>query len=125
MKRFALLVLLLPLVAHATVTNQTLSVSFTCTGSTGPYPFTFPISGATGLQVTQNGTVLASTAYTVTPVNNNYTNGGSVTLNSVCPSSQTLVILRVTPLTQTTVFTDNMPTPMASIGNSLDKLTEI
>jgi hypothetical protein len=75
--------------------------------------------------VTQNETVFASTAYTITPVNNNFENGGSVTLNTACPNAQTLVLERVTPLTQTTVFTDNMPVPMKSFEYGLDKVTEI
>ncbi len=40
-------------------------------------------------------------------------------------SSGSLVIERTTPLTQTSVFTDNMPVPMKSFERSLDKLTEI
>ena len=127
MKRIASLVLLIfaAAVAHATVTTGNLTVSFTCTGSTGPFPFTFPISDPTALTVTQNGTVLSSSAYTMTPVNNNYSNGGSVTLNSSCPNPQPLVLTRISPVTQTSVFTDNMPVPMKTIENGLDKLTEI
>ena len=127
MKRIASLVLLIfaAAVAHATVTTGNLTVSFTCTGSIGPFPFTFPISAPTALTVTQNGTVIPSTGYTVTPVNNKYDNGGSVRLVTACPSSETLVIQRTTPLTQGTVFTNNMPLPMTSFENGLDKLTEI
>ena len=127
MKRIALLLLLIiPIVGHATVTTQTTSVSFTCTGSIGPYPFAYPITDATAMTVTQNGTLLAPTSYTVSPVNNNYVNGGSVTLNTACPSGGNILLLvRATPLTQTTVFTDNMPVPMKSIERGLDKLTEI
>ena len=51
-------------------------------------------------------------------------NGGSVTLVAAC-SSGTLVIERNTPLTQTSVFADNMPIPFATFGTALDKLTEI
>jgi len=58
-------------------------------------------------------------------VNNNYENGGSVTLNTACPSAQLLLLERVTPVTQTSVFTDNMPIPMKSFEYGLDKLTEI
>jgi hypothetical protein len=127
MKRIAVLLLaLLPVVSYATVTTQTTSASFTCTGSSGPYPFLFPISDASALTVAQDGIVLSSSSYTVSPVNNNYTNGGSVTLNATCPSGGNLLLLRrVTPLTQTMVFTDNMPVPMKSFERGLDKLTEI
>ena len=127
MKKIALLIsmFMIALSAHATVTNLTNSVSYTCTGSVGPFAFGFPISTASAMTVTQNGAVLASTAYIVTPVNNNYGNGGSVTLNAACPAAQTLVLQRVTPLTQTSVFVNNMPAPMTTTGNALDKLTEI
>jgi len=119
------LMLLMSSVAFATVTNQSVSITFSCSGSTGPYAFSFPISDPTALTVTQDGVVLSSSTYTVTPVNNNYANGGSVTLNVACNSPSTLVLERVTPVTQTTVYTDNMPTPMKSFERSLDKLTEI
>jgi len=108
-----LLPLFLPVFGRATVTTQTFTATFTCTGSAGPYPFTFPISGPTALTVTENGAVVIPANYTIVPVNNNFSNGGSVTLNTACPSSQTLVLTRETPLTQTTQFYDNMPAPMS------------
>ena len=126
MKRIAFLILaFLPVVAHSTVTTQTFSVSYTCTGSTGPYAFNFPISDATAMTVAQNGVLLSSSSYTVTPLNNNFSNGGSVTLSTACTSGVLQLLKRQTPLTQTTVFTDNMPVPMKSFERSLDKLTEI
>lgn len=127
MKRVVLFVLafLAPL-CHATVTTTTFTVSFACTGTTGPYPFAFPVSSSAAITVTQGGVLLSNTAYTVTPLNNNLTNGGSITLNTACPSGGTLLVLvRVTPITQATSFTDNMPAPMKSVENALDKLTEI
>ena len=125
MKRLLWLLWLIPVMAHATVTSQNYTVSFTCTGNTGPFPFTFPISDPTAITVTQAGVVLNPGVYTVTPVNNNYHNGGSVTLNAPCTSTLIIALVRQTPLTQTTVFTDNMPVPMKSFENALDKLTEI
>jgi hypothetical protein len=122
---FIWLALPLAAVSHATVTTTTLSVSYNCTGSTGPYSFTFPISDPTALTVTQNEVVLPSSAWTSLPVNNNYENGGNVTLNSSCPSPQVLVIQRITPVLQETIFTDNMPQPMSAFMYGLDKLTEI
>ena len=117
--------LLTPVMALATVTGTATSASFTCTGSTGPFSFTFPIDTAAAMTVTQNGTVLASSAYTIAPVNNSYDNGGSVTLNTACPSGQTLVLQRVTPITQLTQYTPYMPAMYANIENGLDQLTEI
>lgn len=117
--------------AGAEVTSPNFTAYFTCSGGTGPYPFTFPISDAANSQmplsltVTQNGTILTTGQYTVTPVNNNYTNGGTVNLTAACPSGQLLVLQRTTPVTQLSIFTDNMPVPMKTFENSLDKLTEI
>lgn len=127
MKKLALIfgLMLAGLPACATVVSQNISATFTCTGTAGPFAFTFSVSAANAITVNQNGTVLSPTTYVVTPVNNNYDNGGSVTLNAACPNAQTLTITRTTPLTQSTVFTDNMPVPMKSFENGLDKLTEI
>lgn len=108
-----------------TVIAQNTSVTYVSSGSVGPYGFNFPISTPAALKVIVNNTVLASTAYTITPVNNNYDNGGSVLLVSGPPSGQSVVLQRSTPLTQTTVYVDNLPQPMVTFENSLDKLTEI
>lgn len=125
MKRLYWLLLILPLAARAQVTTTNFSVTYTCTGSVGPYTFNFPVSTASALTVTQNGSVLSSAAYTIVPVNNNYDNGGKVTLAVACPAAQTLILKRVTPLTQTSIFFDNMPVPMFTVGSAVDKLTEI
>jgi hypothetical protein len=77
------------------------------------------------MTVVQNGAVLAPGNYTVAPVNNNYDNGGSVTLNTACPTGQTLFLQRVTPVTQLTQFTPYMPALYADIEDGLDQLTEI
>lgn len=107
------------------VIAQNTNVTFISTGSVGPYPFNFPISDPDALKVIQGGTLLAPTAYTVTAVNNNFDNGGSVTLNAAVPSGQQLILQRATPLTQTSEFIDNMPLPMQKFEDALDKLTEI
>lgn len=108
-----------------TVISQNISVTYVSTGSVGPYAFNFPISDPTALMVKVNNVVQASTAYTITPVNNNYDNGGSITLNNPAPAGQTVQLLRATPLTQLTTFLDNLPQPMEQFENALDKLTEI
>lgn len=108
-----------------TVISLNTNVTYTSTGSVGPYAFNFPISSSDALTVSVNGVVQASSTYTVTPVNNNFDNGGSVTFNTALLAGQTVVLQRNTPLTQESVFTDNMPTPMQQFEDSLDKLTEI
>ena len=117
--------LLSPAMVFATVTSTATSATFTCSGSTGPFPFTFPISTSAAMTVTQNGTILSTSAYTIVPVNNNYANGGSVTLNTACPAGQTIVLTRDTPITQLTQYTPYMPAFPENVESSLDKLTEI
>lgn len=107
------------------VISQNTNVTYVSSGSVGPYAFNFPISTPDSLTVIVSNTILAPTAYTITPVNNNYDNGGSVLLVAAPPSGQTVVLQRTTPLTQTSVFTDNMPQPMQQLEDALDKLTEI
>lgn len=107
------------------VIAQNTSVTYISAGSVGPYGFNFPISDPTALKVFVNAVLLASTAYIIAPVNNNYDNGGSVTLNAIAPVGQTVLLQRSTPLTQTTVLTDNTPLPYQAITDMTDKLTEI
>jgi len=126
MRRFFIFTFfLMTLPIWATVTTQTIKVTYTCTGSAGPFPFSFAIGDPTGLTVTQNGTVLNPAAYNVVPYNNNFDKGGSVTLVDPCPFGQSLILQRNTPITQTSVFTDNMPIPMNTFENGLDKSTMI
>lgn len=127
MKRLFLLLLLLGGTAWATVSVVPYTVTYTCTGGFGPYAFTFPISDPTALTVTLNGVLLGSTSYTVVPVNNNYNNGGNVTLGGSfpCTSGFILVLTRVTPISQTIQFYDNMPSLPMITGRGLDKVTEI
>lgn len=107
------------------VIAQNTNVTYISTGSVGPYGFNFPISDPSAIKVIVNGVLLYAPLYTIQPVNNNYDNGGSVTLVSGPPAGQTVVLQRATPLTQTSEFYDNMPQPMAQFEAALDKLTEI
>lgn len=107
------------------VITQNINVTYISAGSVGPYAFNFPISDPTALRVIVNSVILASTDYTISPVNNNYDNGGSVTLVLSPTAGQTIILQRATPLTQESVFTDNVPQPMQQFEEALDKLTEI
>lgn len=107
------------------VIAQNTNVTYISTGSVGPYGFNFPISAPEALKVIVNGILIYQTLYTIVPVNNNYDNGGYVTLNSAPPAGQTVLLQRATPLTQTSEFYDNMPQPMSQFEAGLDKLTEI
>src|ERR1017187_8399099 len=118
-------VLVCSMSAWATVGSQPYTVQYTCTGGLGPFPFAFPISEPAALTVNMNGTLLAPTSYTLTPVNNDYNNGGSVTLVGACTTGWIQILTRVTPMTQDIHFYDNMPIPMKTFERGLDKLTEI
>jgi len=112
------------------ITDQQSEVQFSGTGSTGPFPFTFPVipdSTALVVEVTAPSgatTVLTIiTDYTVTPVNGDYMNGGNVTLTSALLSGYTLTIYRNTPETQVKQFTDGMSSLYSEFEDGLDKLT--
>lgn len=118
--------------AHATVTGTASTVSFTCTNSTGPFPFTYPALDIGSLRVIDIPagalpgvmTILTQgTQWNATPVNNSYANGGKVTLVSPCPAGDTLVIARATETTQLTGYTPNMPALYQNVSNNLDQLT--
>ena len=124
--------LMMTCVASATISTTANNVAYTCTGTTGPFAFTFPVTpDGTAIAVTKTtpgGTVTTltySTDYTTTPVNASYLNGGSVTLTATCTSGYTLTIQRNTPQTQASSFTDGMPTLYKTFERSLDKLTMI
>jgi len=73
------------------------------------------------MTVLVNGVALPSASYTIIPVNNNFDNGGNVTLSTACTSGSTLILNRVTPITQQSKLYDNMPIPMTTLENGLDK----
>jgi hypothetical protein len=108
-----------------TVIAQNVSVTYTSTGSVGPYAFNFPVSSDDSLTVIVNSAAISPALYIVKPVNNNLDNGGSVTFLTAPPAGQSVVIQRSTPLTQMSVFADNLPQPMKQFEDALDKLTEI
>ena len=111
-------------VSFGTMVSPTHTVSYTCLGTTGPFSFTFPIYTSTDLTVTESS-IGVLTGYTVTPVNNDYMNGGSVTLANACTSGDTLTITRSTTITQEQQYINGMPALYSTFEASLDKLTMI
>ena len=111
-------------VSFGTVVSPTHTVSYTCVGTTGPFSFTFPIYTSTDLTVTESN-IGVLTGYTVTPVNNDYMNGGSVTLANACTSGDTITITRTTTITQEQQYINGMPALYSTFESSLDKLTMI
>ena len=114
--------------SHATVLTLTSTVSYSCTGGT-VYPFTFPLITTSDLKViltTSAGVItqlIPTTEYTVACTLRDCSTGGSVTTLTAYAAGNTLDISRNEPLTQTSSFTDGMPTPYKNFERGLDKLT--
>jgi hypothetical protein len=121
----------LPALAHATVAGTQSTVPFTCSNSTGPFPFTFAIPDVGKLlviDIPQGAipgvmTILSPNQWMGTPVNQSYMNGGTVYLVNPCPTGDTLVLARDTSALQATHYTPNMPALYANFENNLDQLT--
>jgi hypothetical protein len=113
-----------------TVPNTATQVTYTENGATLIYPFTtFTIFEATDLVVTSTNTLtnvqttlVLNIDYTVT-INSDGT--GSITKTVALSSSYNLLIQRVLPITQQTVFTDNEGTDAETFEDSYDRLTMI
>ena len=113
-----------------TVSSTTTKNSYSGDGSTTAFSYTFKIfdedditvvlrNNSTGAETTQTIT----TNYTVSGVGN--AGGGTVTFVTAPPTGNTVVLLRITPLTQLTDYTPNDPFPAESHETALDKLTHI
>ena len=113
-----------------TVSSTTTKNSYSGNGSTTVFAYTFKIfdeddiavvlrNNTTGAESTQTIT----THYSVSGVGN--TGGGNITFVTAPTSSQTVVLLRATPLTQLTDYTPNDPFPAETHEEALDKLTHI
>jgi len=113
-----------------TVSSTTTKNSYSGNGSTTVFAYTFKIfdeddvavvlrNNTTGAESTQTIT----THYSVSGVGN--AGGGNITFVTAPTSSQTVVLLRATPLTQLTDYTPNDPFPAETHEEALDKLTFI
>jgi hypothetical protein len=113
-----------------TVSSTTTKNSFGGDGIATAFSYTFKIfdedditvvlrNNSTGAETTQSIT----TNYTVSGVGN--AGGGTVTFVTAPPTGNTVVLLRITSLTQLTDYTPNDPFPAESHETALDKLTHI
>ena len=113
-----------------TVSSTTTKNSYSGNGSTTVFAYTFKIfdeddvavvlrNNTTGAESTQTIT----THYSVSGVGD--AGGGNITFVTAPTSSQTVVLLRATPLTQLTDYTPNDPFPAETHEEALDKLTFI
>jgi hypothetical protein len=113
-----------------TVSTTTIKNSYSGNGSTTAFNYTFKIFASAELKVYIRTTATGAetlktvtTHYTVSGIGD--TGGGTVTFTSgnVPTSAQQVILVRVTPLTQTTDYVENDPFPASSHEDALDKLT--
>src|SRR6056300_75884 len=111
-----------------TISSTNTKNSYSGDGTTVAFSYTFKIldddditvilrTNATGTETVQTKT----THYTVSGVGN--AGGGTITFVSAPAATETVVLLRNVPLTQTTDYTPNDPFPAATHEDALDKLT--
>ena len=98
---------------------------FVGTGTTGPFPFTFPVSDASHLVVIQTDLAGNETtpSYTVTGIGT--ASGGSITLTTALTTGYALMIKRVVPLTQPTSIRNQGAFYPEIHEDVFDRLTDI
>ena len=113
-----------------TVSSTTSRVSYSGNGSTDAFTFTFPITAESQIVVilVVDSTEVATTQtitthYTVSA--SPWESGGTITMVTPPASGETLIIMRVVPITQLTDYVENDSFPADSHEEALDKLTFI
>ncbi len=113
-----------------TITNTSNKITYTGSGTTGPFTYNFKIFEDTDLEVTKHTiadgtsvTLALTTDYTVTGAGNDA--GGTITLTASLSSSYKLIIRRVLPITQEIDYIANDPFPAATHEEALDRSTMI
>jgi len=113
-----------------TVSTTTIKNSYSGNGSATAFNYTFKIFASAELKVYIRTTATGAetlktvtTHYTVSGIGD--TGGGTVTFTSgnVPTSAQQVILVRDTPLTQSTDYVENDPFPASSHEDALDKLT--
>ena len=131
MKKYIAAFLFMAGAAPATVTTTYNTETYACNGSATVFSFGFPIAGidTSQLQVilrtkaTGEQTVLdEGYDYTVSPTNNNYSNGGKVTTNQTYSNAYTITIVRQTPVTQTADLSTKSSVSYSSLEAYFDKM---
>jgi hypothetical protein len=110
------------------VPSTTIKNSYTLDGSQTLFPFTFKVFAAGDITVkivdqsTGDETLLViGTDYSVEAVQNDYSNGGNVTLVDAGTSGDTLVIYREMDLIQEQDYTENDDLPAETLESGFDK----
>ena len=111
------------------ITSTDNRAQYTSTGTTGPYPFPFPVVlGGITVIITDTDplgadTILSPGDYSVTYVGNDPEQGGFVTLDVAPTAGYTVTVLRTTPQTQEDEFYNGQPTLYSTVEDALDQLT--
>ena len=109
-----------------TVSSTNTKNSYSGDGSTTVFTYNFPINSQAELAVISRSSLGTETTKTL---NSDYTivdngaSGGSVTFTTAPASSETIVLIRDTNLTQTTDYLANDPFPAETHEAALDKMT--
>ena len=113
-----------------TITSTSNKITYTGSGTTGPFTYNFKIFEDTDLEVTKytisdgtSVTLALTTDYTVTGAGD--AAGGTITLVASLSSSYRLIIRRVLPITQEIDYIANDPFPAATHEEALDRSTMI
>lgn len=113
-----------------TVEDATNKITSACNGSTVAFTFDFPIVETSDLvvihRVTSTGveTVLTETThYVVSATNNDYSSGGTVTMETTYASGITLTIIRDVPKSQSADFEDSKVLRLEDLEAAFDRLT--
>ena len=102
------------------IQNTARTATFTSTGSTGPYTFTFAYNDDEDLKLTIDGVL--STAFAITP---GAGEGGTFYTNSITASGAELIFYRETPRTQGQTFSPNTTPRASAVASAVDKLTMV
>ena len=125
---FITVLMLIGGVSFATLSTTSNRIQYSCTGTTGPYTFNYPIFASSDLTVIQadsagvETTLTLTTHYSVT-LDGSAPSAGSITLVTACPSGETLTLMREMDLTQETEYISGGIFPASSHENALDRLT--
>jgi hypothetical protein len=122
----ALLIMAMCGLAGATLSDKDPIQTYSCSGSTGPYTFSYPIFDEGDLTVIKtdsdgNETTLTLTTVYRVSLDDDAPSAGSITLEETCDSPDTLAILRDTGFSQETEYTPGGIFPAKAHEHALDR----
>lgn len=104
-----------------TISSEDSYVRYTADGSQVDYSFTFPFISSSDIEVYEDGSITATTDYTLTPEVDNI--GGTITFDTAPADGVVVHIVRDVPLTQLLDLIAYGSFPAEAIESAFDKLT--